>query len=282
MTKEQVRGLAAAEGIPTAAKRSSAGICFIGRRDFGAFLEQYTPPMPGQYIDVDSGTYRGRCANMLALTHGQRAGLGGCEVPMYVVGKNLRSRVVYVAAGRDHPAMLANAALLRPATWIAGAPPAALAAGGGLVCSYKARYRQLARRCTVTRLPDSKIAGQGREGELRRLVSGVTSSGSGSGGRSPGFGISRFCVLQAEDMIPGPGALVTKLDEPAWALTPQQAFAMYDGEVCLGSALLALPGESVYEQQEAAAVRARAGLAARRARQRLRYPLAGARMRRAA
>lgn len=35
--------------------------------------------------------------------------------------------------------------------------------------------------------------------------------------------------------------------EPARALTPQQAFVMYDGDVCLGSALVQHPGPSLHE-----------------------------------
>ena len=35
--------------------------------------------------------------------------------------------------------------------------------------------------------------------------------------------------------------------DPARAITPQQAFVMYQGEVCLGSAPILYPGQTLYE-----------------------------------
>ena len=42
---------------------------------------------------------------------------------MYVVGKDVVSRIVYVASGRDHPALFTASAQLRAPSWIAGRPP---------------------------------------------------------------------------------------------------------------------------------------------------------------
>ena len=51
-----------------------------GRRSFGDFLEQYAPPVEGAFADVDRpGARLGAAHNMLALTHGQRAGIGGAS-----------------------------------------------------------------------------------------------------------------------------------------------------------------------------------------------------------
>ena len=59
----------------------------------------------------------------------------------------------------------------------------------------------------------------------------------------------------------GAGSLVARLPQPAWALTPHQVFAVYDGDACLGSALLALPGQTVHEQARAARAREEAAAA---------------------
>lgn len=48
-----------------------------GRRRFGDFLAEYSEPLPGHYVDVDSGSEIGRCQNMAAVTYGQRASIGG-------------------------------------------------------------------------------------------------------------------------------------------------------------------------------------------------------------
>ncbi|KAL6784700.1 hypothetical protein ACKKBF_B02850 [Auxenochlorella protothecoides x Auxenochlorella symbiontica] len=220
LTKPEVRALAAGAGLAEAAgRRSSAGICFVGRRRFGAFLEQYLAPLPGRYRDVDSGADLGPAANLLALTLGQRASVGGGPQRAYVAGKDVRARVAHVASGPDHPALRCRAALLRAPHWLdGGAAAAALAGGGELRCLYKARYGQEPLPCT-----------------LRALGRG-------------GFRTSALCTLLEEDERIGPGFLVAHFDEPARAITPQQAFVMYDGERCLGSALIAKPGPSLAEE----------------------------------
>ena len=41
--------------------------------------------------------------------------------------------------------------------------------------------------------------------------------------------------------------LQVEFEEPQRAITPQQAFVMYQGEACLGSAAICYPGPSVWE-----------------------------------
>ena len=48
-----------------------------GRRSFGDFLAQYIEPCPGRFVCVDGGADLGPCPDVLAVTHGQRAGVGG-------------------------------------------------------------------------------------------------------------------------------------------------------------------------------------------------------------
>ena len=110
------------------------------RRPFADFLEQYLAPVPGAFVDVDTGQLRGSCPNILAVTHGQRAGIGGAAGRTFVVGKDVPARLVYVAEGHAHLALLADSALLRPAAWVAGEAPGELARGRALRCSYKARW----------------------------------------------------------------------------------------------------------------------------------------------
>ena len=54
---KSVRDIAIEAGLPTASKRESMGICFIGRRSFQSFISQYLPsaPQPGNFVDVDTG-----------------------------------------------------------------------------------------------------------------------------------------------------------------------------------------------------------------------------------
>ena len=41
------------EGLPVAEKKDSTGVCFIGERDFKAFLQQYLPAQPGEMRTPD-------------------------------------------------------------------------------------------------------------------------------------------------------------------------------------------------------------------------------------
>lgn len=54
---QSVREIAAEASLPTATKRESMGICFVGRRNFQSFISQYLPsvPRPGCFVDVDTG-----------------------------------------------------------------------------------------------------------------------------------------------------------------------------------------------------------------------------------
>jgi tRNA U34 2-thiouridine synthase MnmA/TrmU len=57
MNNMTVREIATKVGLPTATKKESMGICFVGKRKFGDFITQYLPqlPEPGDFIDIDTG-----------------------------------------------------------------------------------------------------------------------------------------------------------------------------------------------------------------------------------
>ena len=74
LPKAEVRRLAAEARLPTAAKKDSTGICFIGERDFREFLGQYLPARPGEIRSVD-GAVVGQHAGVWYYTLGQREGL---------------------------------------------------------------------------------------------------------------------------------------------------------------------------------------------------------------
>jgi tRNA-specific 2-thiouridylase len=60
-----------------------------------------------------------------------------------------------------------------------------------------------------------------------------------------------YCRLDPQDSRVLPSYLVATFDEPATAITPQQAFVVYDREQCLGTALIAMPGRSLHEEPAA-------------------------------
>lgn len=57
---------------------------------------------------------------------------------------------------------------------------------------------------------------------------------------------SQLSVLQ-DDALDKQSLLHVRFDEPQKAVTPEQALVMYDGDVCLGSALVQHSGPTLFE-----------------------------------
>lgn len=236
LTKAQVRDLALSEGLVTATKRSSAGICFVGRRKFRDFISEYVEMEPGPFVCVDGNTHLGLHTGIAAYTHGQRAGISGVPKPFYVVGKDVQNNVVYVAMGADHPALFCTSAVAGDPFWISGSPPKQLQDGQPLTCMFKARYRQSLERCTVCFL-DSK-------NEVA-----VSQSMGVAGKHTSEFRSSDFC-RPPHTLEEGTGLLQIRFEEPTRAITPGQALVLYDGDVCLGASVIAYPGPSLFEHNQ--------------------------------
>lgn len=150
LTKPVVRRVAAEAGFATAAKKGSTGICFIGERDFRAFLQAYVPGRPGD-LRTPRGDVVGTHTGAAFYTRGQRAGLhiggraGGSGAAWYVVGKDVAANVVYVEQGHDNPWLQSRWLRADRVHWIVGAPPAT-----SFTCEAMTRYRQPPQACRVT------------------------------------------------------------------------------------------------------------------------------------
>jgi len=158
LAKADVRRIAAQAALPTAAKKDSTGICFIGERDFRDFLGRYLPAREGA-IRTPDGVEVGRHAGVFFYTLGQREGLqiggvrGRAAAPWYVVGKDVAANVLYVEQGIDNRWLLSTRLLSAPAHWIAGAPPAA-----AFECTAQTRYRQTDEPCRVQVRDDGRLS----------------------------------------------------------------------------------------------------------------------------
>lgn len=147
--KPAIRQKARDAGLPTAAKKDSTGICFIGERDFREFLGRYLPARSGE-MRTPEGQLIGTHPGVFYFTLGQREGLniGGVRgfrpAPWYVVGKDVSSNVLYVDQGIDTPWLKSGLLWSEPAHWIAGTPPAT-----HFQCTAQTRYRQADEPCEV-------------------------------------------------------------------------------------------------------------------------------------
>jgi tRNA-specific 2-thiouridylase len=158
LPKPEVRRLARAAALPTAAKKDSTGICFVGERDFREFLGRYLPAKRGEIRSVD-GTLVGEHEGVFFYTLGQREGLrvggvrGRTTAPWFVVGKDVASNVLLVDQGHDSPWLQSRCLDGEPAHWVAGAAPAP-----EFRCTAKSRYRQQDEACTVTIASDGSAS----------------------------------------------------------------------------------------------------------------------------
>ena len=155
--KSDVRALAREAGLPTAGKKDSTGICFIGERDFREFLARYLPARAGE-IRTPDGRPVGEHPGVFFFTLGQREGLniGGVRgfepAPWYVVGKDVANNVLYVDQGIENPWLQSHTLWSETAHWVSGSPPA-----DRFECTAQTRYRQADEACEVTIEDDGRL-----------------------------------------------------------------------------------------------------------------------------
>lgn len=104
LSKPEVRSLASQLNLPTAQKKDSTGICFIGERPFREFLQHYLPTKTGKIV-TPNGKIVGEHLGLMYYTLGQRKGLGigGQGEPWFVADKNLATNELIVVQGHQHP-----------------------------------------------------------------------------------------------------------------------------------------------------------------------------------
>jgi len=96
-----VRRIAREAGLPTADKKDSQGICFIGKVTLKEFLGEYLPKSEGQVLST-SGEVVGSHDGSYFYTIGQRHGLGiAAEEPYYVANKDIKTNTVTLATRKD-------------------------------------------------------------------------------------------------------------------------------------------------------------------------------------
>lgn len=153
--KPEVRKIAEEQGLVTAKKKDSTGICFIGERKFTDFLQQYLPAQPGN-IETPEGEVIGKHNGLMYHTLGQRKGLGiggrqdASEEPWFTLDKDLERNVLIVGQGHEHPLLMSHSLVADKLDWVAGEAPS-----DNFRCTAKTRYRQDDVACTVKRLNDS-------------------------------------------------------------------------------------------------------------------------------
>ncbi len=137
LQKSEVRKIATEQGLITADKKDSQGLCFIGKVRLPEFLQQKLKPKEGMIVEVpadsenfleeevsfnsqidqikhlskkysyspNDGKVVGKHQGAHYFTKGQRKGLavGGTPEPLFVIDTDVEENIIYTGQGKDHP-----------------------------------------------------------------------------------------------------------------------------------------------------------------------------------
>lgn len=148
LDKGEVRKIAEENGLATAEKKDSTGICFIGERNFRNFLLSYIPAKKG-LIKTYDGKVLGEHLGLMYYTIGQRKGLGlggqrgEGDGRWFVIEKDLKNNVLYVAHGNEER-LYSKGLITGKLNRMPGMPE-----DKEFECTAKFRYRQPEQGCRV-------------------------------------------------------------------------------------------------------------------------------------
>ncbi len=187
LLKSEVREIARKAGIPTAEKKDSQGLCFIGKVDLPTFLQQQLQAMKGDVIEIpaelsrlmdyhaipttiehvealaepfsfhrDEGIKVAEHRGAHFYTIGQRKGLhiGGRPHPSYVLQTDTDTNVVYSGQLASHPGLNRYALKVNPEEIHYVNPEYTLNIDDSYRMKARIRYRQELQDATILRKED--------------------------------------------------------------------------------------------------------------------------------
>ena len=108
MMKSEVRDIAHAAHLPSADRKDSQGICFLGKINYNDFLRRYLGEREGKIVELETGRVLGTHRGYWFHTIGQRKGLFLSGGPWFVVKKDIQENVLYVSQGYDPDSQYGN------------------------------------------------------------------------------------------------------------------------------------------------------------------------------
>lgn len=101
LLKSEVRQKAILEKLPSAHRKDSQGICFLGKINYSDFIRRYVGENPGEIRELETGKLLGKHHGLWFHTIGQRKGLGLAQGPWFVVKKDIEENIIWVSNGYD-------------------------------------------------------------------------------------------------------------------------------------------------------------------------------------
>ncbi|MBR5074454.1 MAG: tRNA 2-thiouridine(34) synthase MnmA [Bacteroidales bacterium] len=175
LTKPQVREIARQAGLPSAEKKDSQGICFVGKVDLPVFLQQYLKQKEGNVVEIFKDDYAkilsrefkdeftpirylptdgkviGKHIGVQYYTIGQRHGLniGGHQGSIFIIATDIATNTIYVGEGKDHPGLYRKGLKVNASEvhWIR--PDLRMEIGEKRRYLVRIRYRQPLQKCTL-------------------------------------------------------------------------------------------------------------------------------------
>ena len=177
--KSEVRKIAAEQGLASANRKDSQGICFVGKVHLPVFLQQQLKVKEGNIFEVpadfppyrtdkqdpsdlesycspwnyrkEDGFWVGKHQGAHFFTVGQRKGLhvGGKEEPLFIIATDVANNRIYVGQGQSHPGLYRRGLKILPGEvhWIH--PALGMKVGEQRSYKVRIRYRQPLQEATL-------------------------------------------------------------------------------------------------------------------------------------
>lgn len=122
LMKSEVRNIAKKMKLPSAYRKDSQGICFLGKINYNDFLRRFLGEKEGDIIEIETGKKIGLHKGYWFHTIGQRKGLGLSGGPWFVVAKDIDKNTVFVSRGYDTDKQYGKDFILRDFHFITESP----------------------------------------------------------------------------------------------------------------------------------------------------------------
>ena len=188
LTKPEVREIAKEQGLVTADKKDSQGLCFIGKVSLPTFLQQQLVPKEGEIVEIfndfaeylkpqpnfkskqeeleylsakinykkDDGKVIGKHQGAQFFTIGQSKGLGigGHKESCFIISREMENNIIFVGEGRNFPGLFRKALKIDNSEvhWVR--EDLRLKNGESMDVMARIRYRQTLEKATIYQFED--------------------------------------------------------------------------------------------------------------------------------
>lgn len=183
LTKPEVREIAKEQGLVTADKKDSQGLCFIGKVSLPTFLQQQLVPKEGEIVEIfndfaeyhkpqptfnskqeeleylsakinykkEDGKVIGKHQGAQFFTIGQSKGLGigGHKESCFIISREMENNIIFVGEGRNFPGLFRKALKIDNSEvhWVR--EDLKLKDGESMEVMARIRYRQTLEKATI-------------------------------------------------------------------------------------------------------------------------------------